>query len=349
MVETYEERFFGFDFSSNGFFYDDAGNLISLFGVHEFDNFWREFESLIESPIGRKLIYAAADQEELVIMNSSSYAAGKWFWKKRVTQALLKRSSTMGWGKISGTTISSPCHDYFCVGVSLAHFEHLTQRRWSVQWQQKHADSIELDFEPQSRELHSPQLPKRPEWGVRLMRETVANPLILDLDLRSFGFFAGEERSFFLPVTMFQFLWSPSLGKVRSELLYQQKGVSFANSGTHHELFLAICTAAKVAFQASELPVYVLKPEDWKNLIHQRITRRGLGTVFVHSMLNSPGDISTHFTIESPLPAYVSGLLIGLWERAFGRRADTSICVKNDAVDLSIQAQSVNYEHEQKN
>ena len=56
-----------FSFGSNGYHSDDLGHGCVLMGTVEFQHFWNALDACFESPLGRKLIYAATDAEELII------------------------------------------------------------------------------------------------------------------------------------------------------------------------------------------------------------------------------------------------------------------------------------------
>ena len=126
----------GYIFAKDGYFSDDTGASIVLFGVREFDLFWSYLDTLFESPMGRKLIYAGTDAEELILSSTKGFQMPRFFGAKKVRERLQHRWIAMGWGLFSyqKNLITMPCHDAWSVGLALAHKEHLTQERWTMSW-----------------------------------------------------------------------------------------------------------------------------------------------------------------------------------------------------------------------
>ena len=137
----------GFSFQRDGFFFDAHGAPCMLVGSVEFRTFWNTLDTLFETPLGRKLIYAATDGEEYLLNQHPTFGFGRLFGKKRVKNLLEERWHSMGWGKHMDHTIASPVHDAFVVGIALAHAEHLRRERLELNWRQLSADEIQVDYE----------------------------------------------------------------------------------------------------------------------------------------------------------------------------------------------------------
>ena len=137
----------GFSFQRDGFFFDAHGAPCMLVGSVEFRTFWNTLDTLFETPLGRKLIYAATDGEEYLLNQHPTFGFGRLFGKKRVKNLLEERWHSMGWGKHMDHTIASPVHDAFVVGIALAHAEHLRRERLELNWRQLSVDEIQVDYE----------------------------------------------------------------------------------------------------------------------------------------------------------------------------------------------------------
>ena len=137
------------------------GQPCVLMGVVEFSKFWHQLDASFESPLGRKLIYAATDAEERILSYYPSVQFGRWFGKRKAKKRLQKRALEMGWGEFGEASISGPAHDGLTVGFSLAHYEHMSKQRANVEWNQVSADMIHLEYSRKtrtSRLLHSSPL-----------------------------------------------------------------------------------------------------------------------------------------------------------------------------------------------
>jgi hypothetical protein len=342
MDEAFNERYSGFDFGRNGCFFDDTGEQIAMFGVVEIERFIAALDGAFQSPFGRKLIYAATDAEELVLRGQEQFRPGRWFGKKKVVAALQHRSLAMGWGIFDEHTIVSPCHDGLCVGFALAHREHLTSTRWNIHWHQSSHERIDISFKPNQHTVNTPPKKQIQLWGGEEEPSFVSEQFALDLDLRGFGFFNHEERCFFLPISVFTTFFSSLIGRpLTSDSIQPSEGLF--EGLDHAELFRAVMFASRMTFLKHEFPVYVQTASDWSDLLEQRLTLRGFGRVICERCVVEEHD-ETVFIVDSSLPAYVCGILLGMWERAFGSRSTFHVQKTDLGLNFRVSQPKVDYE-----
>ena len=335
----------GFLFGRDGFFLDDTGSPIVLFGVREFDLFWTHLDTLFESPMGRKLIYAGTDAEELILSAHKDFQLPRFFGVKKVTGRLHNRWIAMGWGLHSTqkNLITMPCHAAWSVGLALAHKEHLTQERWTMSWSQRSSEHVDLHFEPKAASIASAQVPRPLNWGAAETSTSIQGELDLELEARSYGFFRGQQRSFFMHVSAFHHLFNSIIGRpLVGQHPWMKDWVIEGASSSEVELFSSVSHAAMMAFQQSETPIFVQQSSDWAELFNIHISHRGLGHVSIQSSVFD-GEESTEFSIKSNLPALTCGLLAGMFERAHGQHAMMNITIHPSNVVMNLSFPSVDY------
>ena len=335
----------GYIFAKDGYFSDNTGASIVLFGVRDFDLFWGYLDTLFESPMGRKLIYAGTDAEELILSFTKDFRMPRFFGAKKVRERLQHRWIAMGWGLFSyqKNLITMPCHDAWSVGLALAHREHLTQERWTMSWTQRSSEHVELQFEPKAATLAPVQQPRGLHWGAAHASNVVDEELDLDLEARSYGFFRGQQRSFFMHVSAFQHLYNALIGRpLRDGQAWVNEWTVSGTIEAEIDLFKSVAHAAQMAFQQSEVPIFVQQPSDWIELFSIHLSHRGLGHVVVKSSILD-GEASTEFSIHSSLPAVTCGVLAGMFERAHGQHPIMNIDIHPSKLVMNLTFPSVDY------
>lgn len=341
MSDAFSEMNSSFTFGDDGFFLDPFGQPCVLMGVVEFSKFCHHLDALFESPLGRKLIYAATDAEERILAVQPNVQFGRWFGKSKAQKRLEKRAMEMGWGEFREASISGPAHDGLTVGFSLAHHEHISQQRANVQWNQVSADMIHLEFATKNEDITPAPSPPQLPWFGSEHQGLSSSYLDIELDRRSSSFFNGDERSFFLPTHVFLHLFGSLLGRPLSEDFSGQFSLEVEESMEHAPTFLAAVLAASKAFEANERPVYVQSAGDWEGHFTDRLTKRGFGQVRVEQSILDE-DFST-FSVRSPVAPVAIGLLIGMWQRAHGMIGEVKIEVVSDSLLVSIFPRRVDY------
>ena len=336
----------GYIFARNGFFSDDTGSPVVLFGVREFDLFWGYLDTLFESPMGRKLIYAATDAEELILSTCAEFQIPRFFGGKKIRERLQNRWVAMGWGKLSNQNdlITMPCHDAWSVGLALAHKEHLTQQRWTMNWNQRSSEHVDLHFEAKVASLASVQIPRPLNWGTADSSVSVSGVLDLELDARSYGFFHGQQRSFFMHVSAFHHLYNALIGRpLRDQQAWKKEWFIDGGSTNESALFSSVAHAARMSFRQSEVSIFLQQSSDWTELLNLHLSHRGLGDVVVNSSILD-GDLSTEFSIHSRLPAITCGVLAGMFERAHGQHPLMNVTILATNVVMTLTFPTVDYE-----
>lgn len=323
---------------TDGTITDDWGASVLMFGTVEFLQFWNALDGQFDSPMGRKLIYAATDSEER-FLNDTTFARRKgFFWKKKAVRQFEERWRNMGWGSWSRFHIVQPCHDALAVGLSLAHDEFLESRRAEVNWRQSSSEMLDLEFSSKNSQVSELGSVDQLDWGVLPDDSSLLSGMDLDLEPRSFGYFFGQERVFFLPVGVVHALFISLRGRPCQPLNGNAYEVELPDS----VLFCATASAMASAFSHSQHAVYLQGSSDWQGHLEQRFESRGFGKVSVQSSILD-GDVSSVFLVRSHVPSLACGLLIAMWERAHGERARVHVSKSENELVLTLNKPMVDY------
>ena len=325
---------------------DSHGSAVMLLGVNEFNEWWGCFESYFQAPIGRKLIYAASDDEEHHLGIHSLYTIPKWFGKASVLERMNQRWITMGWGVHLPveSRIQSPCHDALGAGFALAHHEHKSGKRYQMEWRQLNSDFIQLEYAEKLDEIPLAPEAMAPSWvpsqGHPLLKSA---PLDHDFESRSFGFFMGRERAMFLPISVFYRLYNGVLGRpFQSDLKWPEllniEGLDDSSSS----LTTALAASSSSMFKGSDYTIFVQTQSDWESHINARISSRGMGTVNIEEFVGGTSP-SVRMTLSSPLPGLTLGLLIAMWERAHGAPCSANVVFTDKTALISLHPRRVEY------
>ena len=336
----------GFTHATGGRILDPFGHELLLFGVQEFNDWWNQFESFFASPIGRKLIYAATDEEEYSLGKHPYIQPKKWFSKKKSYSALLQRWRAMGWGvyDLESDSILSPAHPTLTVGFALAAKEHFVQKRFRLEWDQRSSDYISIDFseknEPMSDVHQAPLL----NWGEETTLSHGKEELNHEIQLRSFGFFIGQQRGLFVPSQVLNRLYFGLQGRpLRDARSVQQDMEVEGLEQSIMPLFQASVAASKFMFESSNYGLFVQQESDWNDHVELRLSQRGFGVLSEQGCSLSSTN-SLEATLHSPHPGYSLGLIWGMWERAHGSPFRMKVEIGIDALIFSLYPRQMDYE-----
>ena len=330
-----------FTFGVDGLFFDPIGQPCVLMGTVEFQNFCHVLDESFETPLGRRLIYAATDAEERSLLDQKLFQFGRWFGRPSAEQALRSRAKSMGWGWFEGRQILSPAHDGLTVGFLLAHAEHLSKSRYELEWNQRSPELIQTILKDKQGSIVPAPLAHRLNWSDTSNGGAPVASVELELDVRDAAFFSGEARSFFLPVDVLHHL----ISGLRGRPVRRKTSLQIARIGEEFEepeVFGAIVHAAMGAYKRTEHPIFLQAKEDWEGHLQSKLTKRGFGTVEVQKSPLS-GDESTRFLVRSPLPAVVAGTLLGMWQRAHGKRFVVSFELESSGLIVEVAEPVVDY------
>ena len=85
-----------FTFGGDGLFFDPIGQPCVLIGTVEFQNFCHVLDESFDTPLGRRLIYAATDGEERSLHDQKLFQFGRWFGRRRVERRAVREVLAVG-------------------------------------------------------------------------------------------------------------------------------------------------------------------------------------------------------------------------------------------------------------
>ena len=112
---------------------------------------------------------------------------------------------SMGWGRFDDDRIHAPSNDALTVGFALAHQEFLQRQRFALSWNQLSADHISIELKPNQQAMTAPLSINHLAWLSSNDEDSATSRQhAVEIDHRGSTLYAGEARSFFLPVAVLQ-------------------------------------------------------------------------------------------------------------------------------------------------
>jgi hypothetical protein len=97
----------------------------------------------------------------------------------------------------------------------------------------------------------------------------------------------------------------------------------------------AAADSARERFVAEGHHVLVRNPSDWASIARRHLSYHGLGGIISMKQIDNHGGVVLGFSTVFH-PAIVSGILLGCWERAYGRNGRASISSEGGIVTLDL-------------
>jgi hypothetical protein len=346
LLLSIQERF---KCGTDGSIRDSSGQAWMVWNIVDFHRWWHVFETNSGVPLGRKLMHAAADQEEYSFNQSSFLQIGWLMKKKRLMNSLSTRWTQMGWGEceFGSTRIFSHLLAPVCSGFALAAVECMTSKRRKIQWHQVSNVQIQLEFDEDIRSISQAPPPAQFHWDSDSKSPSFFDGKVVQLDLKSVdhGWTHSGERTCFLPSGLFQRLFESVKIQglvLRPEILDAWEFPEHIESSTWVPFILTSLAVDEVISQ-SERPIYIQDNESWNQLVEVYLRPFGLGTFLGTTSLDEQGGIEFEL-LPSPILPFTVAYLIAFWQRGFGRKAKVKIELKDGNWSLQLTS-LLSYSH----
>jgi len=319
---------------SDGTIRDSSGQGWVVWNIVDFHRWWHAFETNAAVPLGRKLMHAAADQEEYSLNQSAFFKIGRFMRKKRLISSLSTRWSEMGWGvyEFDSSTALSNLLAPTCSGFALAAVEGMTGERKKIQWHQVSNVMIQLDMEKDSRSISLAPPPPQFTWdsNSEVPSFIEGKPVELDLQSVEHGWSNSGERTCFLPSGLFQrlFQYVRMQGLVLSPDILTAWELPEQSSHTDWIPLILTTLAVNEMISQSELPIYIQDLDSWNQLNEAYLEPYGLGTFSRLTALDEQGGVEFELCSTSVFPFTVA-YLVAYWQRGIGRKARVKLEQKN--------------------
>ena len=330
-----------FHCANDGTIRDSSEQAWMVWNMVDFNRWWHALETESGVPLGRKIMHAAADQEEYFFKSSALLQTGWFMKKKRNISSLSRRWARLGWGKyeFNSSRVFSYLLAPVCSGFALAAAEAMASVRRKVQWHNVSNIQIQLEFEDDSRTISQAPPPPQFHWdsGSTPSLFLDGKPVQLDLQSAEYGWTHSGERACFLPSGLFQRLFEHV--KLQGLILPPQllEAWNFCeqiDSSSHTPLILTSLAVEEVISQ-SERPIYIQDLESWDQLVEAYLLPFGFGTFLRSTSLDDQGGVEFELPSSSIFPFTVAYLL-AFWQRGFGRKASVKIEQKNGNWSLQL-------------
>jgi len=281
---------------------------------------WHSFEDQCQTPLGRKLMNAFADQEEYLLNRNATLSTG-WFSKKRRQQeAIQRRWSTYGWGQfdVSKNSASTLLFAPIAAGLALATTEGVNGQRNKVEWTQLNQRLIQFDFSPSDTRLppapHPPKMPWTSPFDHGLQPPHVFSELLhngTELSLEG-------EVVCMLPLGAFTRLFHTC--RAYPNALAQEHQNSWQTPGLQagdRSVLLMVVSSMSGLLDRGERPIYLENHGSWNPLIEHYLIQFGWGAPTSIEPMDSEHGVRFFLSPTATFP-FLVGWLVAMWERGHG-------------------------------
>ena len=311
-----------------------------------FESWFQGLEQRAEQSLGRRLAHAAVEHEEYM-MGSGGWGTPSGRDPASWSRTIL-RWETSGLGRFriledgdeTRIVVEQPASGPICSGLITAAWEGATSKRHRFLWSESAGEGLVITLTQDVAQIPGPK-PLSPAWndqgfGAGAMSES-NDEMWLDLRSDSHGQWSirGERKMFLHRDLILRFeeyclpyLDGTSGGRVED---YSWKGLDEKRSAW----WTAAADSARKRFVAEAHHVLVRDSTDWISIARRHLSYHGLGGIESVKQIDGHGGVSLDFSTAFH-PAIASGVLLGCWERAYGRNGRVSISFEGDKVTLNL-------------
>ncbi len=323
----------------------DPYKLAWRVGVGAFESWFQGLEQRLGQSLGRRLAHAAVEYEEHMMSfagyalpsgrDSSTWSGTGQDWQTRG----LGRYELLDDGEETRILVDRPASGPICSGLIAAAWEKATGKRHRFVWSQTSKEALVVTLTPDNSQPPVPK-PRRQDWRDEEfpapMGELVEE-MWTDLRVDSSGDWSiMNERRMFLHrdlILRFEDYCLPYLEGIQQG----RDDYSWSNSDPQREIWwTAAADSMRESFIESNHHIFISKPEDWIQVARRHLSQHGLGALLSATSLDANGGIELKFRTAFH-PALSGGVLLGCWERAYGRNGRLECDFSAQAVALRIR------------
>lgn len=308
--------------TNNGLIVDKFGNSWFRWRADGLDSWWRMFEETIDSPMGRKLVNSACDEEEW-LLNQGQLDHTGLFRKKKALNALLHRWELHGWGTpcLNPPSFQSNGLNPIFAGILQANIERINSQRYRMRWEEKSLDSCALQLEDTSQPITASK------QSVRFFDTGDAYRIDVEKNWRIDGL-----SYHLLPAGLFNRLQDSCAGLVANIGEDERESWPDEDDG-----FLSIAIACKNLFIAGEEIFLAADAEGWMQSCDAFFSPMGFSKPESVSSIDSNGGIELTYS-RVAMPAITMGMLAGAWVRSEGRPVKVGFLRGEKSLQITLQS-----------
>ena len=306
---------------SNGCIIDKNGRNWVLWSTSDLYAWWHSFEDQCQTPLGRKLMNACADQEEFLLRTDGILPTG-WFRKATRQQRCIEdRWSVYGWGHfdLKNQTAQSMMYAPMLAGLALATNELLLDKRQKLEWHQISTNTVRFEIQSDSTTLPHAPVPPRLPWSAEMGLGFEPPGVLDDLVAGDDGLLNNGESVCLFPVDAFSRLFSSC--KAYPNAVSQERKSAWSTSGFNEgerSVFLMVVASMSSLVNRGERPIYIENISSWRSLIEHYLAPFGWGEPVEISTLDSEHGVRFRLASGATFP-FLAGWLVAMWERGHGK------------------------------
>ena len=328
----------------------DPNKIAWRVGVGWFESWFQGLEQRVGQSLGRRLAHAAVEYEEHMMRFETEWHApsgrdpASWSstiedWESRG----LGRFELLDDDEETRVLVDRPASGPICSGLVAAAWERATGERHRFLWSESAGEGLVITLTPDDAQVPEPK-PRRPTWndqetGMPLNGLPESDELWGDLRVESSGHWSiMNERRMFLHrdlILRFEDYCVPYLDGIHEgrEGDYAWEGLDDKRSAW----WTAAADSARERFVAEGHHVLIRDPSDWVGVARRHLSYHGLGGIESTAGTDEHGGVCLGFTSVFH-PAIASGVLLGCWERAYGRNGRASVRFENGRARLELRS-----------
>ena len=331
-------EFHGLTSTDHGLITFDSQSPLLVFSSSELARWLRILDEMAETPLHRKIMYAAADAIECCSNFNLNIPRG-WRRMKNFAEDVKPLWNDFGWGMFHphDSYIDTSFHQELSEGFALALMESFHQKRLTPSSRYVNDQTIQLSFSASGRPMMALSPLSNFDWEHK-QNSTQLVPFTMDIDRRERAWFIDDQRSALIPNEFFRRLYSVMLPltfdtKHRHNELLEIRGVQSLQIHVIRSAILAAFTGE----YTSNSTCFVNDESDWVAHLDIQVKNRGYGLCRIHRYDTSLNKSCTIWleAINSP---YLIGKIWALWEKSVGCTTKLIVDCKKNAIILNFSS-----------
>ncbi len=311
-----------------------------------FELWFQGLERRAAQSLGRRLAHAAVEHEEYMLSlvgnhsprgrNPDSWNNSRMLWET----GGLGRFGLLEDAEETLLFVEKPASVPICAGIIAASWEASTSKRHRFLWNEGTEGGLVVTMSPDHKQIPKP-LPLYSDWAppnVEAIRDGKSNDRNWqDLRVDSPGQWSimGERRMFVHLDLLRRFEeyclpYMDGIHEGRSDC-YDWNGTEVERSNW----WTAAADSARERFVSEGHHVLIRDYSDWSQIVDRHLSRNGLGDLDSAEPMGDKGGVRLTFSSMFH-PAISGGIMLGCWERAFGRNGKILASTGGDKILLEI-------------